>query len=160
MPGSSIPLPAVVILPGPRGPGKGPQARMPEKASGMIQLSTGALLRSAAAAGTPAGRVAKAVMVNRVSGHVTCATGGEGCHDTVKQPAAAGVCDKCGGTGFKCRADDTAETPRARLQACHAQTAPLIAIYDRRGVPEQIDAMGPIAEICRTLPTIVARIAA
>ena len=69
-------------------------------------------------------------------------------------------CDKCGGTNFARRADDTAETLRARLQAHHAQTAPLITVYGRRGVLERIDAMGPIAEVRRTLPTIVARIAA
>jgi adenylate kinase len=227
MPRCSIPLPAVDILPDPPGVGKGTQARMPEKDFGMIQLSAGALLRSAAVAGTPAGLAATAVMaagdlvsdgivlavlkdrmaqpdirtgiipdgfprtdgqaaaldtglsragqkvtaavsldvddaamVDRVSGRYTCATCGGGCHDTVKQPAAAGVCDKCGGTNFARRADDTAETLRARLQAHHAQTAPLIACYDRRGVLERIDAMGPIAEIGRPLPTIVARIAA
>jgi adenylate kinase len=227
MPGCSIPLPAVVILPGPPGAGKGTQARMPEKDFGMIQLSAGALLRSAAVAGTPAGLAATAVMaagdlvsddivlavlkdrmaqpdvrtgiipdgfprtdgqaaaldtelsrvghkvtaairldvddaamVDCVSGHVTCATCGGGCHDTVKQPAAAGVCDKCGGTNFARRADDTAETLRARLQAHHAQTAPLITVYGRRGVLERIDAMGPIADIRRALPTIVVRIAA
>ena len=105
-------------------------------------------------------------MVDRASVRYACATCGGGCHDTVnchdtvKQPAAAGVCDKCGGTDFARRADDTAETLRARLQAYHAQTAPPIACYDRRGVLERIDAMGPIAEIRRTLPTIVARIAA
>jgi adenylate kinase len=101
-----------------------------------------------------------AAMVDRVSVRCACATCGGGCHDTVKQPAAAGVCDKCGGTTFARRADDTAETVRARLQAYHAQTAPLIAFCDRRGVLERIDAMGPIAEIRRALPTIVARNAA
>jgi adenylate kinase len=200
---------------------------MPEKDFGMIQLSAGDLLRSAAAAGTPAGLAATAVMeagdlvsddivlavlkdrmaqpdirtgiipdgfprtdgqaaaldtelsragqkvtaaisldvddaamVDPVSGRYACATCGGGCHDTIKQPAAAGVCDKCGGTNFARRADDTAETVRERQQACHAQTAPLIAGYGRRGVLERIDAMGPIAGILRTLPTIVARIAA
>jgi adenylate kinase len=227
MPGSSIPLPAVVILPGPPGAGKGIQARMPEKDFGMIQLSAGDLLRSAAAAGTPAGLAATAVMaagdpvsddivlavlkdrmaqpdvrtgilrdgfprtdgqaaaleavlsragqqgtatisldvddaamVDRVSGRHTCAACDEGCHDRVKLPAAAGVCDTCGGTAFRQRADDTAETVRARRQACHAPSAPLIAYCDRRGVPERIDAMGPIAEIRRALAAIVARIAA
>jgi len=233
MPGCSIPLPAVVTLPGPPGAGKGTQARMPEKDFGMIQPSAGARLRSAAAAGTPAGLAAIAVMeagdlvsddivlavlkdrmaqpdvrtgiipdgfprtdgqaaaldtglsragqkvtaairrdvddiamVDRASVRHARATCGGGCHDTVnchdtvKQPAAAGVCDKCGGTNFARRADDTAETLRARLQAHHAQTAPLITVYDRRGVLERIDAMGPIAEVRRTLPTIVARIAA
>ena len=51
MPGCSIPLPAAVILPGPPGAGKGTQARMREKDFGVIQLSAGDLLRSAAAAG-------------------------------------------------------------------------------------------------------------
>jgi len=220
-------LPAVVILLGPPGAGKGTQARMLEEDFGLIQLSTGDLLRSAVAEGTPAGLAAKAVMeagdlvsddivlavlkdrmaqpdvrtgiildgfprtdgqaaaldtvlsrfgqkvtaaisldvedaamIDRVSGRYTCTACGEGYHDSFKQPATAGVCDKCGGTAFKRRADDTAETVRARLQAYHAQTAPLIAYYDRRGVLERIDAMGPIAEIRKALATIVARIAA
>jgi adenylate kinase len=101
-----------------------------------------------------------AAMVDRVSGRHTCAACDEGCHDRVKLPAAAGVCDTCGGTAFRQRADDTAETVRARRQACHAPSAPLIAYCDRRGVPERIDAMGPIAEIRRALAAIVARIAA
>ena len=227
MQGSPTPLPAVVILLGPPGAGKGTQARMRDEDFGLIQLSTGDLLRSAVAAETPAGLAAKAVMeagnlvsddivlavlkdrmalpdvrtgiildgfprtdgqaaaldavlsgvgqkvtaaislevddaamADRVSGRYTCAACGEGYHDTFKLPAAAGVCDKCGGTAFKRRADDTAETVRARLKAYHAQTAPLIAYYDARGVLERIDAMGPIADIRKTLATIVARIAA
>jgi adenylate kinase len=227
MQGSPTPLPAVVILLGPPGAGKGTQARMLEEDFGLIQLSTGDLLRSAVAAETPAGLAAKAVMeagnlvsddivlavlkdrmalpdvrtgiildgfprtdgqaaaldavlsgvgqkvtaaislevddaamADRVSGRYTCAACGEGYHDTFKLPATAGVCDKCGGTAFKRRADDTAETVRARLKAYHAQTAPLIAYYDARGVLERIDAMGPIADIRKTLATIVARIAA
>jgi predicted nucleic acid-binding Zn-ribbon protein len=78
-----------------------------------------------------------AAMVAPVSGRYTCATCGEGYHDEFKQPAVAGVCDKCGGTEFTRRADDNAETVRARLAAYHAQTAPLIAYYEgaRRSVP-------------------------
>jgi adenylate kinase len=219
--------PAVLILLGPPGAGKGTQARMLEEQFGLIQLSTGDLLRAAVAAGTPAGLAAKAVMeagdlvsddivlailkermaepdvargvildgfprtagqaaaldallqdagqrvtaaislevddeamVKRVSGRYTCATCGEGYHDEFKQPAVAGTCDKCGGTAFKRRADDNAETARARLEAYHAQTAPLIAHYDRLGVLERIDAMGNIKAIAAGLGNIVSRVSA
>jgi adenylate kinase len=219
--------PAVVILLGPPGAGKGTQARMLEEDFGLVQLSTGDLLRAAVAAGTPAGLAAKAVMeagglvsdeivlailrdrmaqpdtargvildgfprtdgqaaaldgllaqagqrvtaaislevddeamVGRVAGRYTCAACGEGYHDEFKHPATAGTCDKCGGTAFKRRADDNAETVRARLSAYHAQTAPLIAYYEGKGVLERIDAMGPIDAIRQELAAIVKRVAA
>jgi adenylate kinase len=219
--------PTVLILLGPPGAGKGTQARILEEDFGLVQLSTGDLLRAAVAAGSDAGKAAKAVMeagglvsddivlailkdrmtqpdiakgiildgfprtdgqaaaldtllsgngqrvnaaisldvddeamVGRVAGRYTCGTCGEGYHDAFKQPAQAGVCDKCGGTTFKRRADDNAETVRERLQAYHAQTAPLIAYYDGKGVLQRIDAMGAIADIRRMLGDIVTRVSA
>jgi adenylate kinase len=219
--------PAVLILLGPPGAGKGTQARMLEEDFGLVQLSTGDLLRAAVAAGTEAGRQAKAVMeagqlvsddivlavlkdrmaapdvakgiildgfprtagqaaaldglleaagqkvtaavslevddeamVGRVAGRFTCAACGEGYHDEFKRPAVAGACDKCGGTAFKRRADDNAETVRERLQAYHAQTAPLIAHYEGQGVLQRVDAMGSIAAIRASLSAIVTRVSA
>ena len=219
--------PAVLILLGPPGAGKGTQARMLEEDFGLVQLSTGDLLRAAVAAGTEAGRKAKAVMeagqlvsddivlavlkdrmaasdvakgiildgfprtagqaaaldglleaagqkvtaavslevddeamVGRVAGRFTCAACGEGYHDEFKRPAVAGACDKCGGTAFKRRADDNAETVRERLQAYHAQTAPLIAHYEGQGVLQRVDAMDSIAAIRAALSAIVTRVSA
>lgn len=213
--------PAVLILLGPPGAGKGTQARMLEETLGLIQLSTGDLLRAAVAAGTPAGMAAKSVMeagglvsdeivlqilrdrmnqpdtrrgvildgfprtagqaaaldhlladtgqgvslaismevddeamVARVSGRHTCAKCGEGYHDTFKRPAN-GACDKCGGTEFKRRSDDNADTARQRLAAYHAQTAPLIAHYEQAGVLARLDAMQDIAAVSRDLARMV-----
>lgn len=215
--------PAVLILLGPPGAGKGTQARMLEETFGLVQLSTGDLLRAAVAAGTEAGKAAKAVMeagdlvsdgiviailrdrlgepdcakgvildgfprttvqaqaldgllettgqkinaaislevedaemVTRISGRYTCGACGEGYHDTFKQPAVAGTCDKCGGTDMKRRADDNAETVASRLEAYHAQTAPLIAYYQGKGALKTINAMGDIDEIAQGLNEIVA----
>lgn len=214
--------PAVLILLGPPGAGKGTQARMLEQAFGLVQLSTGDLLRAAVAAGTDAGRAAQAVMaagdlvsddiviailrdrlaepdcargvildgfprttvqakalddllaetgqkidaaislqvddaamVTRVSGRYTCAGCGEGYHDIFKTPAQAGVCDKCGGTDMKRRADDTAETVAQRLTAYHAQTAPLIAYYEAKGVLNSVDAMADIGAVARAMADLV-----
>ena len=200
---------------------------MLEEEFGLVQLSTGDLLRAAVAAGTDAGREAKTVMdagklvsdeivlailsdrmhapdvaggvildgfprtegqaaaldvllaktgmtvnaaislevdgeamVIRIAGRHTCVTCGEGYHDTFKLPEVSGVCDKCGGTAFKRRADDNADTVRQRLKAFHAQTAPLIAYYAGKGLSHRVDAMGSIAEIRQRLGAIVSQVSA
>lgn len=214
-----------LILLGPPGAGKGTQARVLEEKFGLVQLSTGDLLRGAVAAGSPAGLAAKAVMekgelvsdeivlailkerldqadvangtildgfprtaaqaealdalltergqkidaaislkvddeamIARVSGRYTCGGCGEGYHDEFKQPAKAGVCEKCQSTEFNRRADDNAETVRTRLEAYHAQTAPLIDYYGARDALTEVPAMGAIDDIANSLGAIVSQL--
>ncbi len=207
-----------IILLGPPGAGKGTQARILCETRGMVQLSTGDMLRAAVAAGTEVGRKADAVMkagglvsddivvgvvderldapdvaggvifdgfprtgpqakaldglladkgmaldavvnmevddaamVDRIAGRYTCAGCGEGYHDSSKQPAKPGVCDKCGSTEFKRRKDDNAETVAARLKEYHAETAPLIAYYQATGKLKAVDGMADIGEVTRSI---------
>lgn len=214
--------PAVLILLGPPGAGKGTQARKLEQEFGLVQLSTGDMLRAAVAAGTEAGKQAKSVMeagqlvsdeiviailrermdgpdcrrgvildgfprttvqaealdamlaeggqsvsaaislevedeamIERISGRFTCATCGEGYHDSFKPTRVPGVCDKCGGTEMIRRADDNAETVASRLAAYHQQTEPLIRYYGDRGLLKSVDAMQGIEAVTRDLDAIV-----
>jgi len=97
-------------------------------------------------------------MIARVAGRYTCATCGEGYHDQFKKPAREGVCDKCGGTQMKRRADDNADTVRTRLAAYHADTAPLIDYYAARGTLTEIDAMAEIGQVRADLAAIVGKL--
>ena len=87
------------------------------------------------------------VLVDRVAGRFTCAKCGEGYHDDAKRPAKEGVCDNCGSTEFKRRADDNADTVKSRLVAYHEQTAPLIAYYKAAGKLRSVDGMADIDDV-------------
>jgi adenylate kinase len=196
-----------IILLGPPGAGKGTQAARLVSERGMVQLSTGDMLRAAVKAGTPVGVQAKAVMdagelvsdaivsaligerldegvehgaifdgyprtaaqadaldlllnergqqldavieldvdeaalIERIVGRYTCASCGTGYHDVFKQPAVAGICDVCGSTEFKRRPDDNAETVSTRMAEYRAKTAPILPLYEARGLVSRVDGM-------------------
>jgi len=211
-----------LILLGPPGAGKGTQAKRLEEAYGLVQLSTGDMLRAAVRAGTEIGRKAQAVMeagglvpdeivvsiiaeriaqpdcargfildgfprtlaqaealdrmlgerdsgidhviemkvddaalIERLSGRFSCANCGAAYHDEFKRPKVECVCDVCGGREFVRRKDDAAETVAARLKAYHAQTAPLLPYYRKRGVLHTVDGMAEIDEVTRQIRAVL-----
>jgi adenylate kinase len=189
---------------------------------GMVQLSTGDMLRAAVKDGTPVGLQAKAVMeagelvsdeivsgiigealdklpaetgvifdgyprtaaqaesldvilsgrgrkldrvielgvdedalVERITGRFTCAKCGAGYHDTFKQPKVAGTCDQCGSTEFKRRPDDNEETVRTRMAEYRAKTAPILPIYEARGLLQRVDGMADIDVVNTSIEAIL-----
>jgi adenylate kinase len=86
-------------------------------------------------------------LIERISGRFACARCGAGYHDRFKQPQVAGVCDVCGSREFVRREDDKPETVRARLEAYHAQTAPLLPYYGDKGLLIAVDGMAGIDEV-------------
>ncbi|MCR4379020.1 MAG: adenylate kinase [Rhodospirillales bacterium] len=94
-------------------------------------------------------------MVERICGRYTCAKCGAGYHDSFQRPEKEGVCDKCGGTEFVRRADDNAETVRARLRVYHEQTAPIAKFYSDLGILKSVDGMADIDIVTRQLASII-----
>ena len=211
-----------IILLGPPGAGKGTQAARLVDRYGMIQLSTGDILRRAVAAGTPVGVKAKVVMdlgglvsddivsalidaelagmsagtgiifdgyprtahqaeqlddilgkngrrldrvieivvdedqlVRRIVGRFSCARCGAGYHDEFRQTAQPGVCDRCGSTEFVRRKDDNEETVRRRMQVYRAETAPILPVYEARGIVTRVDGMAEIDAVTEDIEGIL-----
>jgi adenylate kinase len=94
-------------------------------------------------------------LVDRIAGRFSCAKCGAGYHDNFKQPKTAGVCDECGSAEFSRRDDDKAETVAKRLEAYHAQTAPLLPYYKQKSVLTSVDGMADIEEVTRQIDGII-----
>jgi adenylate kinase len=211
-----------IILLGPPGAGKGTQAARLQALRGMVQLSTGDMLRQAVANGTPVGLQAKVVMeagelvsdaivsaligehldaagdrgaifdgfprtraqaealdlllaergrrldhvielnvdenalVRRIVKRFTCANCGAPYHDEFKRPRVEGVCDVCGSTEFKRRPDDNEQTVRTRMAEYRAKTAPILPLYEARGIVCRVNGMAPIDQVTESVEAILA----
>ena len=95
-------------------------------------------------------------LVRRIVGRYSCASCGAGYHDEFHQPSVAGVCDKCGSTEFKRRKDDNEETVRTRMAEYRAKTAPILPLYETRGIVARVDGMAPIDAVTASVEAILA----
>ena len=94
-------------------------------------------------------------LVDRIAGRFTCANCGTGYHERHARPEVDGICDKCGSSEFKRRADDNEETVRTRMQEYRAKTAPILPIYEKRGIVARVDGMASIEEVTAALDAIL-----
>lgn len=78
------------------------------------------------------------VLVERISGRISCKNCKAVYHLTFNPPAKAGVCDKCGGELVQ-RSDDQGEAVKKRLEVYAEQTNPLIEYYEKQGTLHRID---------------------
>lgn len=94
-------------------------------------------------------------LVERITGRFTCAACGKGYHDRFEQPAVAGTCDRCGGHEFKRRPDDNAETVRTRMAEYRAKTAPILPIYEARGIVAHVDGMADMDAVTAAITALL-----
>ena len=95
-------------------------------------------------------------LVERITGRYTCASCGKGYHDKFEQPKIAGTCDKCGCTEFKRRPDDNEETVRTRMAEYRAKTAPILPVYEARGIVSRVDGMADMDDVTAAIESALA----
>ena len=90
------------------------------------------------------------VIVERMGGRRTCTNCGATYHVVVSPTKLAGVCDRCGAEVIQ-RSDDNEATVRIRLATYHEQTGPVVEHYRGQGVVVDIDGVGDIDTIGRSV---------
>jgi adenylate kinase len=100
-------------------------------------------------------QVDDAALVARITGRFTCGDCGEVYHDVTRRPAVDGVCDACGGTNMKRRADDNEDSLRQRLMEYYKKTSPLIGYYYAKGQLHAVDGLAEIEDVQKAIAAIL-----
>ena len=94
-------------------------------------------------------------LVNRITARSTCGDCGEGYNDISKPIPASGACAKCGGSEFKRRADDNAESLKTRLMAYYKETSPLIGYYYAKDKLTSVDGLADIEDVSASISQVL-----
>lgn len=90
-------------------------------------------------------------IVERICGRYSCGSCSSVFHDTFNPTKQDGICDECGSTDMKRRADDNEDTVLQRLSAYHEQTSPLADWYDDLGILRNVNGDKGIDEITKDI---------
>ena len=87
------------------------------------------------------------VLIARLASRVTCGNCGTIYNLQSKPTAVPGVCDVCGSTDLRRRADDTGEAITERLRLYDEQTQPLLSYYRQRGIVREVNGDQPVKRV-------------
>ena len=102
-------------------------------------------------------QVDDAALVARITGRYTCGTCGEVYHDATRPTAKPGVCDNCGGTNLKRRADDNEDALKVRLMEYYKKTSPLIGYYYAKGKLASVDGLAEMDAVAAAVAKVLDR---
>lgn len=94
------------------------------------------------------------IILERITGRLTCSTCSAIFHRTYKKPAHENICDLCGGDLIQ-RSDDNEATVINRIRVYTEDTKPVIDYYTRSGELNVIDATGSPDEIYEKIVRIL-----
>lgn len=102
-------------------------------------------------------QVDDAALVARITGRFTCGNCGAVYHDTTHPTAKPGVCDACGSTNLKRRADDNADALKVRLMEYYKKTSPLIGYYYAKGKLASVDGLAEVDAVAAAVAKVLDR---
>ena len=90
------------------------------------------------------------IILERLSGRLTCSGCGEMYHKDNKKPKQDNICDKCGAKLIT-REDDKLEVIQTRLKTFNEQTMPIIDYYKNQGLLTEVSGLGHIDDVSQRL---------
>jgi adenylate kinase len=100
-------------------------------------------------------RVDDEALKQRIVGRYTCGNCGAVYHDTNHPTKVPGVCDVCGSTNMKRRADDTEDALRTRMLAYYRDTSPLIGYYYAKGKLTSVDGLAEMDAVADAISKVL-----
>ncbi len=100
-------------------------------------------------------QVDDAALVARITGRFTCGNCGEVYHDRTRPTKVAGVCDVCGSTDLRRRADDNEDALKTRLMEYYKKTSPLIGYYYAKGKLATVDGLAEVDAVAGAVAKVL-----